>query len=238
MKPTLPATVFSIAVLGIAILVGIQPFKSRPASQKEVKHVPSAERLRWFAQQAKNEGMQTVTIPSLQIEYSGDSTAITLEEAVKVSTVVIAQLVEKKSYEQNGNNIVTWNKFRIKEVLAEASEKLCPHCPSEKPPQEMLPLQSQEFLLSKAGGRLSIDGIEIEQIEAGFPEFQENARYLLFITLHPTGVAATMGGPVGVFRLNDKGNALPVSESSHLLKKEFKDKLGNSPDRLRSLLHR
>lgn len=223
-----------VIALGIGIMVGVIPNQPHPSSQKEVRHVPTSERLQWFAAQARNEGKRTITIPSLQIEYSGDSTSIGIREALKVSTVVIAQLVEKKSFEQNGNNIVTWNKFRIKETLSEAQEIPCAHCDSEKPPQDLLPLQSQEFILSKAGGRLTIDGIEVQQIEPGFPEFQENAKYLLFLILHPTGVAETLGGPVGVFRLNDKGNALPLSESSHLLKKEFKEKFGNSPERLRT----
>lgn len=217
-----------------ALITGVELFRDKPSVQKEVKHVPTTEKLRWFAQEARNEGKQTITIPSREMRYSGDSTAITLDEALKISTVVLAQLVEKKSYNQSGNNIVTWNKFRIKEVLSEAQEISCPQCPSDNPPQEMLSLKSQEFLLSKSGGRLTVDGVDIQQMESAFPEFQENRVYLLFLTLRPTGVAETIGGPVGVFRLNDKGDALPLSESQHLIKKEFKQRFANSPEGLKT----
>ena len=225
-----------LLALTVAVVSGFTDTKPQTGIFKkgtEIKQAPTTERLRWYAAQAKSEGRREIKIPSLKIEYSGDSTAITLDEALKVSTVVVAQLVEKKSYEQSGNNIVTWNKFRITDVLSEAQETPCPLCLSDKPPQEMLPLQSREFLLSKSGGRINIDGVAVEQVESAFPEFQENRTYVLFLTLHPTGVAETIGGPVGVFRLDDRGNALPVSDSSHLLKKEFKDKFGNSPERLR-----
>ena len=238
MKNTLLAIVLGIAILGIAIIAGIQPFKPRPSSQKEMQRVPTTERLRWFAQQAKNEKLHTVTIPSLVVQYNGDSTEISLDEAIEYSSVVVAELLEKKSYEQNGNNIITWNRFRIEEVLFEASKLPCPNCVPEKPPQEMLPLQPGEFLLSKSGGKLIIDGVNVEQKESGFPEFLENSKYLLFLALRPTGTAETLGGPVGVFRLNAQGKALPVGESSHLLRKEFKERFGNSPDRLRTRLRK
>jgi len=222
-----------LAVLA-ALITGVEVFRDKPSLQKEAKHVPTTEKLQWFAQQAKNEGKRSITIPSRAMRYSGDSTAITLDEALKISTVVLAQLVDKKSYNQSGNNIVTWNKFRIKEVLSEAQEINCPQCPWDSPPQEMLPLKSQEFLLSKSGGRLTVEGVDIEQVESGFPEFQEHRVYLLFLTLRPTGVAETIGGPVGVFRLNDKGNALPLNESPHLIKKGFKQRFANSPEGLKT----
>jgi len=225
--------------LVLAVMAGITvvSYKSGFTNvQKENKHVPTEQRLLWFAKQAKNEGRRHIKIPSPINEYSGSVTTLSLDDALKISTVVIAELIEKRSYEQNSNNIVTWNKFRIDEVVSEAREMLCPDCENSTPPSEMLPLHSKEFLLSTSGGRLTVDGVEIEQIESGFPEFQEHAKYLLFLSLGTSGVAGTIGGPVGVFRLDNQGNALPINESSHLLKREFKEKYGNSSSRLRTRL--
>ena len=87
-----------LLVLTVVAIGGITAAKKpQPSSQTKSAQVPTSEVLRWYAQQAKSEGRRTVTIPSRQMEYSGDSTAISLDEALRVSTVVLAQLVEKKS---------------------------------------------------------------------------------------------------------------------------------------------
>ncbi|HXQ35844.1 MAG TPA: hypothetical protein VN843_17645 [Anaerolineales bacterium] len=195
---------------------------------------PIKDRLKWYAKEAKDNGRQKVTVPTDVIEYLGSAGTITAEEAFSSSTVVIAYLVAQESYGRS-NNITTWNKFAIDEVLSEAKELPCPTCGPSDPPAALLPVHSGEFVIPKAGGTVNIDGIEIEQTGDGFPPYEFNQRYLLLIFLYPNGTAGTIGGPVGVFRIvGDK--VLPVQESDHRILKDFKEKYGNSLARLRKRL--
>jgi len=208
----------------------------RTASKVQNKELPIKGRLQWFAKEAKNEGRQKVTIPAPITEYAGSAATISLDEASSSSTVVVAHLVEKRSYQEDGNNVVTWNKFMIDEVFTEAKELPCPACLPPNPPAEMLPLQSGEFLIPKSGGRMTVDGVEIEQLDFRFPEFYQSHRYLLLLQLYPSGVASIAGGPVGVFTVDKNGKALPLTESEHRLRKDFQEKYGNSLDQLRKHL--
>jgi hypothetical protein len=158
-------------------------------------------------------------------------------EAFASSTVVIAHLISRQSYPRD-DDIVTWNKFTIDEVLSEATELPCPGCAPQDPPSSLLPLQAGEFLIPKTGGTVNIDGIEVEQIDAAFPAYEPNQKYLLLINLYPSGTAQTVGGPVGVFKILQNDKVLPLRESEHRIRKDFKEKYGNSLAELRKHLKR
>ena len=209
----------------------------RSASTIQKKDVPNKDRLKWYAKEAKTEGRQKITVPAPIVEYLGDAGTITSEEAFSSSSVVIAHLISKQSYPQD-NDIITWNKFAIDEVLSEAKELPCPGCLPGDPPSSLLPLQKGEFVISKTGGKVNIDGVEIEQIDRGFPDFEPNQQYLLLMNLYPSGAARTIGGPVGVFRILQNDKVLPVRESEHMIRKDFKEKYGNSLEQLREHLKR
>ena len=209
----------------------------RSASTIQKKDVPNKDRLKWYAKEAKTEGRQKITVPAPLVEYLGDAGTITSEEAFSASSVVIAHLISKQSYPRD-NDIITWNKFGIDEVLSEAKELPCPGCLPGDPPSSLLPLQNGEFVISKNGGTVNIDGVEIEQIDRDFPEFEPNQQYLLLMNLYPSGAARTIGGPVGVFRILQNDKVLPVRESEHMIRKDFKEKYGNSLAQLRVHLKR
>lgn len=101
-----------------------------------------------------------------------------------------------------------------------------------------MPLQSGEFLISKNGGKVTIDGVEIEQIDRDFPDFEPNQKYLLLINIFPSGAARTIGGPVGVFRILQDDKVLPVRESEHMIRKDFKEKYGDALEQVRKHLKR
>lgn len=204
----------------------------RTASTIQKEQPPLKERLKWYARQAKSEGRKKVRIPADVVEYLGSAGTITAEEAFSSSSVVIAHLVAKESYPRN-NDIITWNKFVIDEVLSEATELPCTNCGPSNPPSTFLPVQRGEFLLAKGGGTVQLDGVEIEQTDPGYPDYKFNERYLLLVVLQPTGTAWTMGGPVGVFRVISNDKVRPVRESEHRIHKDFKEKYGNSLERFR-----
>ena len=213
------------------ILIGL----IHTASTVQKQHPPYKDRLKWYAKQAKSEGRNKITIPADVVEYLGSAGTITAEQAFASSSVVIAHLVAKESYARN-DYVLTWNKFVIDEVLSEATELPCKDCGPSAPPSSFLPLQSGEFLIAKRGGSVAVDGVTIEQTDNAFPDYDFNQRYLLLVVLQPKGTAWTIGGPVGVFRLINNDKAMPVRESEHRIHKDFKEKYGNSLERLRQHL--
>jgi len=199
----------------------------RTASTVQKQHPPYKDRLKWYAKEAKSEGRKKVTIPADVVEYLGSAGTITSEQAFVSSGVVLAHVVAAQSYPRN-DYIVTWNKFVIDEVLSQARELPCTNCAPSDPPSTFLPLQSEEFLIMKRGGRVNIDGVEIEQTDAAFPEYELNQTYILLLVLEPSGLAWTLGGPVGVFRVVNKDELVPVRESDHRIHKDFKEKYRSS----------
>ena len=224
----------ALVLLGVGVLAfGV----IRSASTLQQKDAPYKDRLKWYAKEAKTQGRQKVTVAAPVVEYLGGAGTITSEEAFSSSTVVIAHLISKQSYPRN-NDIITCNKFAIDEVLSEAKELPCPACLPLDPPSNMLPLKPGEFLISKNGGKVNIDGVEIEQNDRDFPDYEPNQKYLLLINLYPAGTARTIGGPVGVFKILQNDEILPLRESEHKIRKDIKEKYGNSLEALRKHLKR
>jgi len=220
-----------ILLVAAAAAVGLV----RTASTIQRKPVPYKDRLKWYANEAKNRGQQKVRVPAPLIEYLGGAGGISAEEAFSCSTVVVAHLVSKQSTYSDAD-ITTWNKFAIDETLSQAKDLTCPGCVLASPPATVLPLSAGEFLLPKTGGTANIDGVEVQQFVEDYPEYELNQKYVLLITLYPSGVARTFGGPVGVFKLLPNEKLAPISESEHKIRKDFKDVFGNSLDQVRKHL--
>jgi hypothetical protein len=219
--------ILAIAVTAIGLI--------HTASTIEKKTVPQKDRLQWYAKEAKAERRDKVRVPAPLIEYLGGAGTITADEAFASSTVVVAHLVSKESFVVD-DEIRTWNKFGIDEVLSEAKELPCPACVPPQPPASQLPLKSGEFLITKSGGTVNIDGVEVEQLNEAFPEYEFHQQYLLLLNLYPAGTARTVGGPVGVFRVLPNNKIVPVHESEHRIPKDLKERFGNSLDEIRKAL--
>src|ERR1043165_2008571 len=97
-----------VLLVAAAAAVGVV----RTASTIQKKPVPYKDRLKWYANEAKNKGQQKVRVPAPLIEYLGGAGTISAEEAFSSSTVVVAHLVSKQSTYRN-DDITTWNKFAI-----------------------------------------------------------------------------------------------------------------------------
>ena len=207
----------------------------RTASKIQTRDIPIKDRLNWYVKEAQTEGRQKINIPAPTVEYLGGAGTISLDEASSSSTVVVAHLISKQSY-AGSDDVITWNRFIIDEVLSEAKDLPCPACVPPDPPADLAPLQLGEFLLPKNGGTVNVEGIEIEQRDHNFPEFKQNQKYLLLINLYPSGVARTVGGPVGVFIIEQNDRVLPITESEHRIRKDLKEKYANSLDGFRKHL--
>ncbi len=213
-----------VLVLALSGLVIFGVIKSSSKIQQPATKFPTKNQLQWRADKAKNEGKQKVQISSPIVEYLGSFGD--MNELLTSHSVVIAQPVEQRTY-PDGNDVLTWYRFSILESLTKLKPPVCFDCQSAIPPHDMLPLKSGEFLLSKYGGKILIDGVEIEQIDAGYPDFRQGEKYVLVISLYPSGVAISAGGPTGIFKVA-ADDLTPLNDSTTPLKEGVKTKFGNS----------
>lgn len=217
----------TIALLAAAVVtIGVV----RRASTIQQKSPPADDRIKWYANEAKREGKRRVVVSEYLYEYAGSAGTIRAEEAFRSSTVVVARVIAQDTSYRN-NNIVTWNKFVIDEVLSEAKELPWPGWVSSAPPSTLLPLQSGEFLIAKSGGIVNIDGVEVEEIDEFYPAYELNQKYVLLSHLYPSGAARTFGGPVGVFKVLQNDKLAPIAETKHRghrIRRDFKELYGDS----------
>ncbi len=226
-----PKVVIIVLLAAVAVAVGVV----RTASTVQKKSVPYKDRLKWYANEAKNKGQQKVVVPGALVEYLGSAGTIGADEALSSSTVVVAHVISKQSTYSDAD-ITTWNKFAIDETLSEAKGLPCPACLPPSPPATVLPLSPGQFLLPQSGGTVNIDGVDVEQSVDDYPGYELNQKYLLLINLYPSGVAGVVGGPVGVFKVLPNDKLAPISESEHKIRRDFKDAYGNSLIKLRTHL--
>ncbi|MDX6443491.1 MAG: hypothetical protein QOH71_565 [Blastocatellia bacterium] len=209
----------SALVIGTLMLVGLGTKLSRDnSSQWENRHSIEA-----IVQRTKEQGKNKVTIPGPRIEYGGMN--MTLREALQLYSVFIAEPKEGKSYSVDSNHIVTWYRFSIKETLSLRAPLVCNTCPTPAiPPPDIIPVKPGEFLISKVGGTVKIDGVEVTMVDIALPKFEEHKRYLMFVSLHPSGVALLGGGPTGVFQINDDDKLEALTKNSTRLQSEMRDR--------------
>lgn len=225
-----------ILVLLVVAAAAVGEVRRRRATTIEKKEpAPYANRIWWKAKEAKNNGQKKVGVPAPLIEYAGGAGTISAEEAFASSTVVVAHLVSKEStYLQD--DITTWNKFAIDETLSKGKDVPCRDCVPAFAPETLLPLLPAEFLIPKTGGTVNIDGVEVQQLLRGYPEYELNQKYVLLINVYSSGFPHTVGGPVGVFKVLPNDKLAPIGESDHKIRKDFKDLYGNSLAQIRKHL--
>jgi hypothetical protein len=230
-----------VKLIAIALLaaVGITIGVVRSSSTVQKKSPPANGRIKWYANEAKSEGKRRVVFVSEYLhEYPGSAGTISAEEAFWHSTVVVAHVISQESSYRN-NQITTWNKFLIDEVLSDAKELPWPGWQPSTLPSTLLPLQSGEFLIGKSGGIVNIDGVEVEEVDEFYPAYDLNQKYVLLIHLYPSGAARTFGGPVGDFRVQQNDKLAGVAETrhrDHKVRRDFKELYGNSLENLRKHL--
>ncbi len=231
---------FKLLIVGLIILAGLGIGLIRTASKgrQGPRRVPDKNRIAWHLQQAKQEGRKVALLEMQTADYLGGGDLEDITEAMKSYSVVKAQVIDSRTYEQNDNDLITWTKFKILEPLTELRPPRCPGCVSVKQPSDMLPLQPDEFLVPRPGGTLIKDGVELSQIEQGFPLFLAGQEYFMLISLYPSRTALTAGGPAGVYIVDAKENLKPFGDESPILKESIQRQFRNSLNEVRQQLRR
>ena len=195
-------------------------------------------KLSWYAARAKAKGLREVVIGAPVVTYAVPKD---LEEALAYYTLVVAEPLEQRSYVEDGETTIkSWYKFRLLEELSSASIK-CTTCPDIEPaPKDFLPLQTNEFLVSKAEGEVEVDGVRIKSNDRDFPAFEKSKRYLVFLSFDSQKtVAAVRMGPWGTFAIDASNEQLkPVSQKyKHPVIEQLTSGTDSSLKGLRRRLH-
>lgn len=222
-----------LTVVGIGIGFAAVAASKRKLQQSKREERPVKNQVTWYAEKAKANGSSKVTLPVPPIEYGGSSFETDTDAALSYYSVVIAQPVtERVTVDETGNSIVTWYKFKVIETLHEKVSPACPGC-IPTPPEDLMPVDSDEFLASKLGGQIVVNGVTVSMDDPAFPQLKMGHHYLLYISRYPNGVADIGAGPNGVFTVDNEGKVEPINNDPHPLKKELRDRFGKSLVNLR-----
>lgn len=183
--------------------------------------------------EAKARGENTVEISVIACGWDNGG----LRTALSRDTVVLAELVGKKTYEDTWR-LRTWYRFKIKETLVD-------HPPSprlastlfQSAPSDMLPIAEDEFLLEEANGRMEIDGVTVIQNSNG-AWYLEDQTYLLFLWIDPSTRTATRTGAdaLGVFLVDNDGTLRSYVDRPYPLKTDLKIRFNSSVNNMRQAL--
>ena len=159
-----------------------------------------------------------------------------LQTALSRDTVVLAELVGKKTYADTWG-LRTWYKFKIKETLVDHAPPRLKYLSFQSAPSDMLPIAEDEFLVQEANGRMEIDGVTVIQYSNGV-WYSENKTYLLFLWLDPSKRTAIRAGtdPLGVFLVDNDGNLTSYIDKDYPLKTDLGKRFNNSVNNLREAL--
>ncbi|MDQ3685397.1 MAG: hypothetical protein M3430_07305 [Acidobacteriota bacterium] len=216
--------------------------------RRQYKHDPpapihqEAERntINWYVQQAKVKGEREVVISGFRVcgyEFKN------IAEAASHYSVMVAQMLDKRSRVWDEREIETWYKFKMVENL---NNKGFPEGELSKDvPMELLPLQPDEFLVVKFGGTAIVDYIKVVSPGRVIPDSQSTGQYVLFLkpTSYnhpaPTGrIGALPYGLGGVFVVSSDGALEAALQEWHPLKDEMESRHKNSLNKLRAGLKR
>lgn len=166
-----------------------------------------------IAKQAKADGKTSVTVTGPIIEYAGSN--IGFEEARQLYSIVVAEPLEARPYSADSEHIVTWYRCRVREAISIRPPLVCDTCPVPgNPPVGMGVAREGEFLISRSGGTVLIDNVEVTM--TGMPDLKIDQSYVMFASINSNGVALFVGGPVGLFRVGDNDSLEPVVPTSKL----------------------
>jgi hypothetical protein len=199
---------------------------------------PEYGSLRWNVQEAKRKGERQLESISIRCGNELSNPQEALKVALSYFAVIVAEPIEKKSYEAK-NDVNTWYRFRIIETLNPRPLAPCPDCIGLlDPPSDLLPIGNDEILILQNGGTIIIDGIKVIHHSSSQPYYLFSQKYLLFLRPYSKKRAGYAGmGSAGVFAVDSEG-ILKSTVSHHSLSRYILNHHQNSLNRLKSDIQR
>jgi hypothetical protein len=244
-KPRRVAIKFCASVITFAIGIAVYwawTAVPRPSTTREhpiqvnVANYPEAEpgTLKRDIQDAKARGESTV---ELSVIGCGSDIG-SLQAALSRDTVVVADLVDKKTYADTFG-LRTWYRFKTREILVEHPYPRHSPFSFADAPSDMLPIGEDEFLIQEANGQMEIDGVTVKQYSNG-PRYREGQTYLLFLTMDTSKRRAFRSGtdPLGVFLVDSNGNLTPYLDEPYSFGTQLAKRFNNSLANMRQALEK
>lgn len=182
-------------------------------------------------QLAKARGKDKIAIPGTVSLYPSATSPEELNQILSHYTVVIAQPIGQKGYVGSEEAIRSWHKFKILKTISQAPP--APAYASLTPPEELLPVGDDEFLVHRAGGTVMIEGVEVTAPEEGVPAFRKSQKYLLVLSLDPnTRIAQIALGDQSILPIKPDNTLYTDKHQEHILQRALREYHGNSIERL------
>ena len=234
------ATKLGVAVItfaiGMAAYLAWNNHRTSPTTQpppplkvEKVEVTADIGTLKRHIQEAKAKGENTVEFGVLGCGWDIGS----LQEELSKDTVVLADLVGKKTYADTFG-LRTWYRFKNRETLVEHHPPRHLAGQFQGAPSEMLPIAEDEFLIEESNGQMVIDGVTVTQHSNG-AKYLEGQTYLLFLWIDPTTRTAirSASDPLGVFLVDSNGNLTPYVDRPYPFKAALAKRFNNSINDLR-----
>jgi hypothetical protein len=226
--------VMAAGVAAILLLLGATTISTTRKQGRPDESERSQERgtLTWFAKRANARGERRAVKAAPLTSYVTDVKDI--DEVASNYHLAVVLPVKSTAVAKNDSLILTWYKLKVVEDLSRQKISRCSACPLPVSiPQDMLPVLPDELLVTKFGGTVSIDGVEVTMEDKEFPPLSLSEKYLLFFETDPTGtIGDLMLGPGGVFVVRGDDSLTPLTDKGHDLSNHVRQRAGNS---LRSL---
>jgi hypothetical protein len=246
MKTKVALLVISLVIVAVIGTIGISS-RTKQAQLAALQNDEDDGTLAWYVRLAKARGHKRITIPTPSIDYLGGSSSTTLADALREWSVIVAEPIRSVSVSERDRLIITWYKFRLEETLSKPQEKGTPSknreatAPVEVPPvdspADLSPVNDDEFLISRCGGSLTLDGVTLEE-SPDYPSFKIGHKYLLLVGRYSAGIAYIGAGPNGAFEVAADGSLKSLSSSGHGIKDGIENRYHNSLQSLRGDLKR
>ena len=238
------ATRLGVAVIAFAIGMAVYLFWNTlrtspttpppPLKVEKVEVTADIGTLKRHIQEAKARGDNTVELAILACGWGIGN----LQEELSRDTVVLADLVEKKTYADTFG-LRTWYRFKTRETLVDHHPPRHLAGEFQSGPSDMLPVAEDEFLIEEINGEMVIDGVTVTQRSNG-AKYLEGQTYLLFLWLdHATRIAIRSAtDPAGVFLVDNNGNLSAYVDQQYPLRTALAKRFNNSINDLRRYLER
>jgi hypothetical protein len=176
------------------------------------------------AARLKGQGSAQFSCPTPQAIILGD-----LGQATTYAAVALVEPVERVVSPNGGDDIRTWFKFRILEMLRDRRQAAMPLA---NVPAELTPVAPNEFLSWYCGGTITINGVQIVEEGPVVPDFQKGHAYLLWFELNKAGYGGLGWQDEGVFATEgDKVRPISTDGANSQFDRQLLTKVGTTlPD--------
>lgn len=232
-SPKLIALSLTILLVVLAFSISVAKISRAGRAKPQASYAPGT--LDWYAQEASNQGQSQFIFNAGLIEYSIPET---WDDVLADYSFVVVQPIQAVSYPSSQDrSIKTWYRFRIIEVISQKPVEACEGCPPfPSAPADFVP-QAGELVMSKAGGRLTRNGVELIGMAEDFPDLLLSQTYLLVLDFDASSqVGHSSMGPAGVYTVSSSGLIEALHPDSDPFDSDLSTRYGNSIDQLRVAL--